>query len=243
MVQDNLFDSLLEINRDTAGDLFRMHTAGNEPNSVVESSGLIFPKYRKDNSSNKAKIRISEQEARLCYCFNLNNNKYKYPYSIETPTSELYCFNKESTDNNDEPIEKGRSALSDLSIYDNSLENKLVNVEFKAHNPKQESYNKDIEKLIKEGVRGNWFHLLKNTNNGTIKSLNRKFKSALNKVISENDFNKDEDLWILFFIVILEGNVIKHKKLRFSQLSDKGYIEKLFSENDDWETQNITKFI
>ena len=141
------------------------------------------------------------------------------------------------------PIEKGRSALSDLSIYDNSLENKLVNVEFKAHNPKQESYNKDIEKLIKEGVRGNWFHLLKNTNNGTIKSLNHKFKSALNKVISENDFNKDKNLWILFFIVILEGNVIKHKKLKFSELSSKSYIEKLFPEKDDWETQSLTKSI
>ena len=123
-----------------------------------------------------------------------------------------------------------------------SLDNKVVNVEFKAHNPTQESYDKDIEKLIKEGVCGNWFHLLKNTNNRTMKSLNFKFKSALNRIILANDFNENKDLWILFFIVILERNVIKHKELRFSQLSDKSYIEKLFSENDDWKTHNITKF-
>ena len=246
MSQNNLFNSVLEINKATAKDLCRIYNAASMSNSADKSSRFIFPKYRKDYSktSSKTELRISEQEARLVYCFNLNNNKYRYLYSIETPTDKLYNFaRKKRTGNNDESNRGGRSALSDLSIYDSSLDNKLVNVEFKAHNPTQESYDKDIEKLILEGVCGNWFHLLKNTDNGTIKSLNSKFKSALNKVILEKGFNENKDLWILFFIVILEGNVKKHKELRFSQLSDKGYIEKLFSENDDWKTQNITKFI
>lgn len=249
MMQNNLFNSVLEINKATANDLFVMYNSSKEFNSAISLPRFIFPEYR-DKGNYETKLRISEQEARMLYCFNLNDNKYKYWYSIETPTSQLYNFTKkDNKGDKGESNKEGRSALSDLSIYDLSSDNKdnklvkAVNVEFKAHNPGQKSYDKDIEKLIAEKVCGNWFHLLKNTDNGTIKSLNFKFKSALNKVILEKGFNENKDLWILFFIVILEGNVIKHKELRFSQLSDKGYIEKLFSENDDWETQNITKFI
>ena len=230
MVQDNLLNLILEINKATANDLFRMYTANGGPNSTTILSGLIFPKYRNDNSkmTSELELRISEQEARMLYCFNLNNNnKYKYLYSIETPTSKTYNFTKlVRKDNNGK---QGRSALSDLSIYDSS-ENKLLNVEFKAHNPEQRSYDKDIEKLIGEAVCGNWFHLLKNADKGTIQSLNDKFKSALNKINPENILKENKDLWILFFIVILDRNETKHKQLSFSQISDKNYIEKLFSE-------------
>ncbi len=253
MMQNNLFNSVLEINKATANDLFVMYNASKEFNPAISLPRFIFPEYR-DKGNHETKLRISEQEARMLYCFNLNDNKYKYWYSIETPTGQLYNFTKkESKGDKGESNKEGRSALSDLSIYDLSSDNKdnklvkAVNVEFKAHNPGQKSYDKDIEKLIAEKVCGNWFHLLKNGDNGTIKSLNSKFSIALNKVISEkdsNENNKNKDLWILFFIVILEGSVIKHKQLNFSRLDDKSYIEKLFPEKeDDWETQNITKFI
>jgi hypothetical protein len=236
MLQDNLFNSVLEINKATANDLFVMYNASKEFNPAISLPRFIFPEYR-DKGNHETKLRISEQEARMLYCFNLNDNKYKYWYSIETSTGQLYNFTeKKSNDNKGESNKEGRSALSDLSIYDLSSDNKdnklvkAVNVEFKAHNPGQKSYDKDIEKLIAEKVCGNWFHLLKNADNGTIKSLNYKFKSAINKINPENLLKDNKDLWILFFIVILDRNETKHKQLSFSQFSDKNYIEKLFME-------------
>ena len=87
---------------------------------------------------------------------------------------------------------------------------------------------------------------MKNADKGTIKSLNCKFKSAINKINPENLLKDNKDLWILFFIVILDKKETKHKQLSFSRLDDKSYIEKLFPTEkkddwkDDWKTQNIT---
>jgi hypothetical protein len=234
-MQNNLFNSVLEINKTTADDLFRMYVLSSGSNTAVKSSEFIFPKYRIDNGNSEVKLRISEQEARIHYCFNLNNNKYNYLYSIETPTSRLYNFTKQKSENNSKP---GRSALSDLSIYDSS-KNKLLNVEFKAHNPEQRSYDKDIEKLIGEEVCGNWFHLLKNIDKGTIKSLNFKFKLAVEIAISKNQyvFDDNKNLWIFFFIVILDKKKIKYKTLNLNRLGDKNYFKELFPEKDDWESE------
>ena len=149
-MQNNLFNSVLEINKSTANDLFEMYNAIKEFDPAIGLPRFIFPEYRpeysdEDNTETKSRIiRISEQEARILYCFNLNNNKYKYCYAIETPTGQPYNFTeKNSNGDKGESNKEGRSALSDLSIYDLSSDNKdnklvkAVNVEFKAHNPEQ----------------------------------------------------------------------------------------------------------
>jgi len=178
-----IISDVIEINRRLLYDLWNLTDVSQPPTGL--SPRLILPKMR-----NKS-IRISEQEARFLYCSLLNN--FNYFYSVETPTEKVY-------------IQKGlkpQSASSDLSLYiynDNAIE-KVMNVEFKAHNPQIEFIAKDIEKLIKEPVKGNWFHLLKNIDGGTLPSLFNKFIESFNKYrnIVEND-----SLSIIFSFCVLE---------------------------------------
>jgi hypothetical protein len=115
-----------------------------------------------------------------------------YFYSVETPTEKLYS-------------QKGQTELSastDLSIYtfeDNKFE-KLMNVEFKAHNPAKEHIRKDIEKLIKEDIPGNWFHLLKNIDSKTLPSLFEKIADSLKMHFSDSE--KRELSIVLSFCVL-----------------------------------------
>lgn len=185
--KNKVIEDLKEINRRLSYDLWNVCFSGEKPSGL--SPRLIFPQKRKRNENDESIKRISEQEARILYCNILNN--LNYFYSIETPTQNPYKHNGIS----------GTSALSDLSIYSfkgNEFE-KEANVEFKAHNPTTKNISKDIEKLIKEGKDGNWFHILKNIDSGTIPSV-------FNKFITSIDEYKDKrsEKCILFCFCILE---------------------------------------
>lgn len=160
---------LQEINIAVVKDLLRvLDLNATELHALVPR--LIMPGLR-DGSA-----RISEQESRVLFCSVLDKT-YGYFYSIETPTKEKYQFSGKN------PL----SARSDLSIwrFDGNF-NKIANVELKAHNPAQDSINKDIEKLVREKVIGNWFHTLKNIDNKTIPALFDKFKSSFSGFKSED---------------------------------------------------------
>ena len=174
------------------------------------SPRLILPQKR------SGEIRISEQESRVLYCGTLNT--LNYFYSIETPTEELYQ-------------QKGKtpvSASSDLSIYLNRRDKfeKVVNVEFKAHNPQKEHIRKDIEKLIKEEITGNWFHTLKNVDNRTIPTLFDKFKESF---LNCSNIIK-EDLSLVFCFCIIEKKWACQKEFNFEPDQDNlsEYIDNFF---------------
>ena len=69
---------------------------------------LLFPRYRKDEDCEKAKLRVSEQEARFAFVEALCKGG-KFRYSVETPTDKLYRFTGET---------KEVSAQTDLTVYD-----------------------------------------------------------------------------------------------------------------------------
>jgi len=141
----DIIKDLIEVNRRLSYNLWNVSFFGEKPSGL--SPRLIFPKKREKNKKDEDIKRISEQEARILYCNILNN--LNYFYSIETPTDYAYIQSGKT----------GVSALSDLSIYrctDKGFKKK-ANVEFKALNPTTEDINKDIEKIIKEGLDGNWF--------------------------------------------------------------------------------------
>jgi len=130
---------------------------------------LIWPLYRDSKKGNGNHPRISEQEARFAMAIILSNDHSRH-FSVETPTRETYQFKGEK------PI----SAQTDLTIFradGNGLE-RDINVEFKSHLPVQGSVDKDIEKLLREPYGGNWFHVLKNTNRGTLPALFKKMRAA-----------------------------------------------------------------
>jgi len=217
-------ENLKAINRATSRELWQMGDFQTQPEAL--GGRLIFPAYSerddgksgKEKNNTEKKRRISEQEARFVYCRVLERCN-GYFYSVETPTEESYRFSSGGE----------RSAMSDLSLYDVSDLKKVVNVEFKAHNPSKSAIHKDVVKLVKEAfprkngkkspqvVIGNWYHLLDSVNSGTIPSILSKFHSVFDSndngdetVMEKNvekqngAFERPEELYILFTICILD---------------------------------------
>lgn len=125
---------------------------------------LVYP-VKRDNTT-----RISEQEARFLFVQNVEQTS-DYLYSIEAPTRKKYKFS-------------GKTLLSgniDLCLYENGKRKHLI--EFKALNPDQRLFSKDFEKLFndEDGLDNYFVHVLKNTNKGTIPSIEGKYKKAIEK--------------------------------------------------------------
>jgi len=157
----HIIEDIIEINRRLCFDIWSIAIASGLPSGL--SPRLILPVKRNQ------KPRLSEQEARFLYCSLVNS--LNYYYSVETPTQERYK-------------QKGQdysTASSDLSLYyfDRTEFLRVANVEFKAHNPGREFIRKDIEKLMGEGLIGNWFHILKNIDRNTLPSLCDKISKSL----------------------------------------------------------------
>ncbi len=143
-----------------------------------EDSRLIFPRYHRKNQDD-VETRISEQELRFLFVEKLlqtlkDNNWF---YSVETPTVESYRFTG-GKDGRPREDKTGRSARIDLTIYDENL-NRIGLIEFKARNPKKFDFAKDFLKLQEEGEKAPktptfFIMMVKNANEGTIKSLRNK---------------------------------------------------------------------
>jgi len=204
-----IIKDLIEINRRLSYDLWNVSCSNDISTGL--SPRLIFPVKRMSG-----KIRISEQEARILYCNILNN--LNYFYSIETPTDKKYQQTGKT------PL----SARSDISIYRyiNGGFKKKANVEFKALNPTN-TIGKDIEKLIKENIEGNWFHILKNIDSGTLPLIFNKF------ITSFIDYKyKRSEKCILFCFCILEKKLSIIKKYFYKPSLNKKIkddIENFFS--------------
>jgi hypothetical protein len=136
------------------------------------SPSLIFPSKRSAGTETTSAVRVSEAEARLLFALALSRRSV--PFAIEVPTTQLYSF-------------KGSTAMSariDLVAYapDAAIPGNLyrhLDVEFKAHNAPPESIRKDLEKLLREGQDGLWFHVLQNIDSRTLHALLAKFHAGL----------------------------------------------------------------
>ena len=182
-----------EISRDVSRQLCVMH-AEPEASPSECSTSLIFPVKRTPPGHDSPPVRISEAEARLLFALSLD--KRRIPFAVEAPTREVYSF-------------KGSTPMSgriDLLCYaaseaDSGVLERNLGIEFKAHNPVQGSIRKDVEKLIREGHDGLWFHVLKNVDSGTLGSLFGKFREAFDELSS---FRGDTPAALSFSIVVIE---------------------------------------
>ncbi len=198
---------LLELVQETSKELLKIYF--NKPN---RRTLLKFPKYRNDRNG---EIRISEQELRFVMT-NLHGqfSRPGFYYSVETPTSNEYSFSKKGK----------RSAASDLSFY--YEDDKVINVELKAHNPAQSAIDKDIEKLTKENCNGAWVHLFKNEDKATAKTLFNKFEKAFKKF-------PNSQKPISFHILILETKTLLSRK---GKENESDYSKSIFNiEYDLWK--------
>jgi hypothetical protein len=151
-------------------------------------TGLIFPEYLNERSTQFGKTRYSEQECRFLFAKNIENDVI---YSIETPTKYAYRFSKVGTGEKIEPkvvMDGGKSAQIDLSIHDNDGKIKCA-IEFKksgkSRNKKESSIPyeiiKDLLKLSFEGKEDskNYFiHVIENFDEETLNIAKKNYKKA-----------------------------------------------------------------
>ncbi len=207
-----LVDDLFEINRRICCDIWNLCSANDKPSGL--SPRLIFPKEKDD------KLRISEQEAKILCCSVLNS--LNYFYSVETPTREKYQQKGESP----------TRAHIDVSLYNfenNQLEH-VANVEFK-YSTAPEAIRKDIEKLLKERIQGNWFHTLKNTNKGTFPSVFDKFKTTFGSYL-ETFSDKNISIVFCFCVVEKQEAYIRHFIYDPEICNYEDYISSFFAPSD-----------
>ena len=207
-------NDIIEINRQVVYMLWNVVDPNTPPNGL--SPRLIFPELRTGNT------RVSEQEARLLWCTALQDTSYYY--ALEAPTSETYIQSGST------PI----SARTDLALFlsNESYLERVVDIEFKAHNPEQEKIGKDIEKLIREQRIGNWFHLLSATNSATITKLFKKFIEAF---ITCNHY-VEHDIEIVFCICVLKKPQMYSRHFIYKHSNDDfvTYVRDFFSDTSDW---------
>lgn len=211
---------------------------------------LIFP-MKIQAKGTKIVDRISEQELRQLF---IEEFKVTYPelfYSIETPTQEKYKLGKSYTDivmHQDTHI---RSASIDLSVFDrkNNYYTRLLNIEFKHKNTKDNNIAKDILKLLREKQNGAFLLLLNNTDKGTL--WNVKNTGVFDKLYkSFRDFGSkwnDENKNIQLVILSLTQKKLIHLKITKTDLCNLDNI--FFVENgcgniesvkgNGWETIDI----
>jgi len=207
-----IIEDILEINRRLCFNLWSITDVTQKPEGL--SPRLILPQKR------DKEIRVSEQEARFLFCGLLNT--LNYYYSVETPTTEEYQQTGQT------PL----SARSDVSLYvangaDDHPFQKIANVEFKAHNSPLEQIKKDVEKLVKERIAGNWFHTMKNIDKQTLPSLFDKFKTSLNEF---SGFAAKNEVSIVFCFCVLEKKwaCMKHFHYDSSEGKFEEYVSRFF---------------
>lgn len=113
-----------------------------------EDTAIVFPMYGEHINLND-KTRISEQELRFAFveAFNEENKDKKYYYSVETPTNSKYLFKGKNTPRIISRNKSGgKSGQFDLVIHDSNLK-RVCLIEFKAGNPGERDFKKDLLKL------------------------------------------------------------------------------------------------
>ncbi len=155
-------DDLVEINKRVFRLLWSMGYARTGNNLSSKSPRIVFPGLRNKTD------RISEQEARFAYCSVLE--KSPYFYSVEVPTEEPSAISNQ----------RSMSGRHDLAIYSRNPHElcREAFAEFKAHNCRSDSIEKDIRRLTQYGGTSNWFHVLGNADRGTIPAVFHKLVNA-----------------------------------------------------------------
>jgi hypothetical protein len=163
-------------------------------------------------------VRVGEYEPLILYCGLLNG--LNYYYLIENP-SEM-------------------SATSDLNLYEvrNDTFHKVAGIEFKAHNPAREIIKRDIQKLVREQITGNWFHILEDINGDKLNSV---FDKLTRSLMTQSKHFSGDPISILFCFCILarKWTCIKHFFYDRSRGDFDMYVHNFFDLECQVQTEHI----
>jgi hypothetical protein len=141
--------------------------------AIKSNSKLVFPTRQMEKEA-----RISEQEMRFLFVKQLEMQD-EFVYTVEAPTAKKYRFTGDGAPKIDEA--NGQSGNVDVCLYAKSdVSHPASLIEFKALNPKQDSYSKDFLKLLcdEKGLTNYFVHIIKNSDNGTLSNIEKKYRLA-----------------------------------------------------------------
>lgn len=185
--------TITEVINDTLRELHTMKESNND-------SSFCFPRNA------KGKLRISEQELRICLIKNLYQAHYKR-ISVETPTKYAYsfkggvkCKKKEDIQQNNEDC-KYLSARLDLTLLKEDNASFDTIFELKAHSgTTAKALYQDFVKLTTEEADKRFFIMIINGNqNGAIASIGEKLINCFKKKSTETKINKSILSWCIFY--------------------------------------------
>ena len=171
----------------------------------------VFPKKRNPDDEENPIIRVSEQESKVIAGIWLR--RHHKPFSIETPTNEPYSFRGA----------RGQSALTDVTVYERDGVTRLLNIELKAHQPEEESFRKDLEKLLREEVEGMWFHTLETADDSSWRALKRKLRNSYTALASDPncaDALINPTHVVRFNFVVMKTGEVRKGTVRFDGWDD-----------------------
>lgn len=152
---------------------------------LSEESGRCGNLIYTQEKSNRKLIR--EPEARHVLTMVLSRKNVNF--GLEVPTKKRYKISGGSPD----------TANIDLVI---EPDEEQINVELKGGQPNINNIQKDFEKLLREQVSGcAFYHVLQNSNRGTLPALLNKYKEGYSNIVSLNDAISK---WFILFIFVKE---------------------------------------
>lgn len=169
---------MIEMNRNDLIEIFR-ETSRLLSKRSDRCGNLI---YTQEESNRKL---IREPEARLVLTMVISGKNVNF--GLEVPTKKKYRISGSSPD----------TANIDLVIEPNKEQ---VNVELKEGQRK--TIQKDFEKLLREEASGcAFYHVLQNSNRGTLPAILNKYKEAYGNKVNLNDAVPK---WFILFIFVKE---------------------------------------
>ena len=201
--------TITEVINDTLRELHTMKESNND-------SSFCFPRYA------NGKLRISEQELRICLIKNLYQAHYKR-ISVETPTKYAYsfksgvkCKKKEDIQQNNEDC-KYLSARLDLTLLkeDNATFDTIF--ELKAHSgTTANALYQDFVKLTTEEADKRFFIMIIDGNqeghrgkDGAIASIGKKLISCFKEKSTETKINTSILSWCIFYDIDTNEDITK----------------------------------
>lgn len=193
-----------------------IHVTLRELHTMKESnndSSFCFPCYA------NGKLRISEQELRICLIKNLYQAHYKR-ISVETPTKYAYsfkggvkCKKKEDIQQDNEDC-KYLSARLDLTLLKEDNASFDTIFELKAHSgTTANALYQDFVKLTTEEADKRFFIMIidggHRGNDGAIASIGKKLISCFKEKSTETKINKSILSWCIFYDIDRNEDITK----------------------------------
>ncbi|MDR2490213.1 MAG: hypothetical protein LBD20_02290, partial [Spirochaetaceae bacterium] len=126
-----------------------------------------------------------------------------------------------------------------MVVYKNDKKTYEWVVEFKAYNRPQSSIDKDFEKMAVSKANCIWFHIFKNADTNTLKTILSKFEKAIKQCIKKHS---GINIWKIVIVVLDEGRNLYQLDVKLNNKSYDAFNDSALFTKYQWDASK-NKFI